>query len=86
MRFMVLTGYVKIPLINAHADISSEARGLNFGLSIHLCMQAVKVLASQHIYICADSLEPSLLDVIITEMWCTGPDIHALKDDGYCSI
>ena len=27
---------LQMPIINAHADISSEARGLNFGLSLYL--------------------------------------------------
>ena len=28
--------YVQISLINAHAELSSGAKGLNFGLSLHL--------------------------------------------------
>ena len=32
----VLITYAQMPLVNTHADVSSEARGLNFGLSLHL--------------------------------------------------
>ena len=32
----MLIAYVQMPLINAHAVVSSGARGLNFGLSLHL--------------------------------------------------
>ena len=33
---LVLIAYAQKPSLNAHADISSGARGLNFGLSLHL--------------------------------------------------
>ena len=33
---LVLMAYELMPLINAHADISKEARCLNFGLSFQL--------------------------------------------------
>ena len=32
----VLIAYAQTPPINARADVSSETRGLNFGLSLHL--------------------------------------------------
>ena len=35
-EILVLMAYAQTPLINATADISSWARGLNFGLSLHL--------------------------------------------------
>ena len=44
-----------MPLINAHAVVSSKARILNFGLSFHL--HPYFVYAS----ICPDSPEPSML-------------------------
>ena len=55
----------ELPPTNVHLSVSKRARGLNFGLSIHLhlyfvYMPAAKSLASLHI--CADSPEPSLLD------------------------
>ena len=33
---MVLIAYAQMPLINAHADVISTARGLSFGMSIQL--------------------------------------------------
>ena len=51
-----------MPLINAHADISSEARCLNICQSLHpslLYAGAANALVS--LRICAASLEPSLL-------------------------
>ena len=35
MRFWLLIAYVQMPPINAHADISSEPRGLIFGPSLY---------------------------------------------------
>ena len=32
----LLSLHAQMPLINTHADVSSEARGLNFSLSFHL--------------------------------------------------
>ena len=51
--------YAQIPLINAHADVSSKATGLEFGMSLHLhlhalCMRAANALV--RLYICTDSL------------------------------
>ena len=67
---------MKKPPLNAYADLSSGARGLNFGLILHLhpdfvydSMQAAKALVSLHI--CADTPEPSLLvSVISTKISC----------------
>ena len=33
---MVLVAYGQMPLIYAHAGTSTKARGINFGLSLHL--------------------------------------------------
>ena len=33
---LLLIAYAQMPLLNAHADNSSEARSLNFGLSLRL--------------------------------------------------
>ena len=33
---LVLVAYAQTPPLNAHADVSRGARGLNFGLSLHL--------------------------------------------------
>ena len=35
-EILVLIAYVQNPLINAHIDIASEAKGLDFCLSPHL--------------------------------------------------
>ena len=35
-KIAVLITYVQMPLMNSHADISSKAKGLNFGLSLYL--------------------------------------------------
>ena len=35
-QVLVLISYVQMLLINAHTDVSIEARGLNFGLSLHV--------------------------------------------------
>ena len=57
-----------MPLIKAHAEVSSEARGLNFCLSLHL-----------HPYFMYASSEGSggsahmLPDAISTKVLCTGP-------------
>ena len=37
----MLIAYAQVPLINAHVDISSKARGLHFGLCIHLLLYFV---------------------------------------------
>ena len=39
MRFWYLS---YMPLINTHTDISSKARGLNFGPSLHLHLHFVR--------------------------------------------
>ena len=36
LKILALIAYTQKPPINAHVDISSRARGLNFGLSLHL--------------------------------------------------
>ena len=47
-------------LLNAHADVSSRARGLMFGLYNHtVCMKAAKALAK--LCNCASAPQPSLL-------------------------
>ena len=61
--------------LNVHADVTSKAVGLNFGLSIHLqtylCIQPAKVLTC--LCICADTPEPSLLSGAISiEISCNG--------------
>ena len=57
--------YAQMPLINAHADVSNGERGLDFGLSLHLhpffVYVSSKALTSLHI--CADSPDPSLLEM-----------------------
>ena len=63
-----------MPVINAHADIFSKARGLNFGqvfIYIHTShIQAEKAVA--HLHICANSHELLLLPKsIITKILCT---------------
>ena len=66
-----------MPLINAYADVSSEARCLISGriLFIYnhtLCMRATRALT--RLRICADSPQPSLLDDAIRgETSCIGP-------------
>ena len=65
LEILKLIAYAQVPLINAHADISSEARGVSVGLNLHL--YAHFVYASSD-----DSQEPSLLaDTIRTEISCT---------------
>ena len=34
-EILALIAYAQIPLINAHADVSSKAMGLHFGLSLN---------------------------------------------------
>ena len=42
-EILVLIACAQIPLINAHTDISSRARGLNFVLSLYLkCVEKVR--------------------------------------------
>ena len=36
MRFLVRIAYAQKPHLSAHAFVSSKARNLNFGLSLHL--------------------------------------------------
>ena len=50
---MVIIAYAHKPPLNAHADISSRAGGLNYGLHLPLlshilCMGEVKALARLH--------------------------------------
>ena len=45
MKNLVLMAYAQMPTLNAHADVSSWARGVHFGQSLPLhpkmfCMQA----------------------------------------------
>ena len=35
-KFSVIILYAQMPLMDAHADISSKAGGLHFGLNLHL--------------------------------------------------
>ena len=75
--------HVQMPLINAHVEVSSEARGLNFDLSIHLHPYIVYVSTSSdssgesvHMHRLA---ELSLFaDMISTKILCNGPcyNIH----------
>ena len=64
LMFSVLIAYVQKPPINALADVSSGARSLNIGLSLHLYPNYVymsrKALVS--LQICTDSPEPVLLN------------------------
>ena len=61
-------------LINIYADVSSDARGLNFGLSIHL--QPYFVYASNE-----GLPEPLLLaDAISTEISCTSRYLYLKMD------
>ena len=67
-KILVLITYAHMPLIKVHANMSSKARGLNFGLSLLLH----PYLPSIHI--CTDSSEPSLItDAISTKILCNGP-------------
>ena len=56
---MVFIAYDQMPLINAHADVYSKARGLNFGLSLYLhpCFMYTS---------CEGSGEPSMFDDAIS--------------------
>ena len=64
-------------LINTNAYVFRGARGLIFGLSLHLhsyFMYASSKGAGMLVYICAGTPEPSLLDnAISTIIWCSGP-------------
>ena len=79
--------YTQMPLINAHADMSSGARGLFFCLSLNLylslCMQAMKSLA--RLRTCADLPETTLLaDGIHKKISCAGKkwyDQHILNKE-----
>ena len=69
MKFWYLSHMHKYPLANARADVYSEARGLNFSLSLHL--HPYFVYASRE----GSAEEPSLLaDKVNTETLCTGPN------------
>ena len=42
MKFQILIAYALKSPLNAHADVHSKARGLNFGLTeslLHVCLQ-----------------------------------------------
>ena len=74
----VLIEYAQVPLsINAHADVSREARGINVCLNLYLYRYFVYASSddscgSAYLRICADSQEPSLLaDPISAEFSCT---------------
>ena len=57
-----------MPSIKAHADISNKARGLNFGLSLHLhqyLLYASNQGSGGSTQTCADWREPSLLADVI---------------------
>ena len=45
-KILVLIPYTKVALINSHADISSKARGVNFGLNFHLLSNFVYHMTS----------------------------------------
>ena len=70
------TAFAQTPPFNARADVTSKARGLKFGLSLHL-LQCFVYASSEgfgettHNRISTDSPEPSLLAVIS----CAGPTI-----------
>ena len=73
---LVLVAYAQTPPLNAQADVSRGARGLNFGLSFHLNSYFVyassEALASLRIR--ADSPESSLLDNAIDfKISCADP-------------
>ena len=60
-----------MPLINTYVDVSSEAGGLNFGLSFHyiptLCLAPAKALV--RLPICTDVPEPYLVaEAVITNI------------------
>ena len=67
-KILVFIAYMQVPLTNAHVGKTSEARGLNFVLSLH-----------QHPYllsvsICTDLREALMLpDAISTEISCPNP-------------
>ena len=75
-EILVFIAYAVMPVVNTHADISSEC--LHFGLGFHLrtlCRQAGKALASLRIF--ADSPESLLLaNATSIEISCTGPYIY----------
>ena len=73
LEVLVLIAYAQMPLINAHAEVSSKARDIHFVLSLHLQPYFVYAISegsgeSAHMcrLICADSPEPLLL----TDMIC----------------
>ena len=60
---VVLIVYAQKPLINDHDDVSSDARSLQFGLSLHL-----------HLYFLYASSEGSGESAFISiDISCTGP-------------
>ena len=65
--------YAQMPLINVHADVSSEAGGLNFGLRLHLHPYFVNA-SSEGSYESAHRLSSLLVDAINTKISCT--DAH----------
>ena len=73
-NFLYLShSYVQMLLTNAHAVVKSEARGLTFGLSLHLHPYFVYVSSK-----C--TFEPSLLtDAISTKISCTGPSNYKFR-------
>ena len=72
-------------LINAHADISSKTRGLNFGLSIYQLPYFNLYASSKGSGDSAqmrDWSEPLLLaDVISMEISCCGPNTYSTPVD-----
>ena len=56
-NFLYFIAYTQMPIRTTYADVSSNARGINFGQSFHLhsfvCMRVAKAKAS--LRLCADS-------------------------------
>ena len=81
----MLIAYAQKPPLNSYADISSGARGLNFGpsLQLHPCFVNVSSKGpDKPICICTCSPEPLLLsNVTITKISCVGVFIY-LQDKG----
>ena len=72
---LVLTAHAHQTPLNAHADISTVARGLNFGMSLHLhiyFMHAINEGSGEPVQLHI-SPEPSLFEnAIITLFSCAG--------------
>ena len=57
----ILIVYVQMFPLKAHSDVSSRAKDLNFGLSLHLHSYLEISKQNKLWQVCADSPEPSLL-------------------------